>query len=43
MFYISGQTIDIATESRFVGKDAVKPSEMSVDKSNHPANIHHGE
>ena len=43
MFNIAGQPINIATESRFVGKDAVKPSEISVGKSNHHAHIHHGE
>ena len=43
MFYISGQTIDIATESWFVGKDAVKPSEIFGGKSNDYAHVHHGE
>ena len=43
MFNIASQPIDIATESWFVGKDVVKPSEISVDKSNDHAHIHHGE
>ena len=30
MFNIASQPIDIATESWFVGKDAVKPSEIFV-------------
>ena len=43
MFNITSQSIDIATESRFIGKYAVKPSEVFVDKSNYHAHIHHGE
>ena len=43
VFNIASQTIDIATESWFVGKDAVKPLDMFVGKSNHHAHINHGE
>ena len=43
VFNIASQPIDIATESWFVGKDVVKPSDMCVVKSNHHAHIHQGE
>ena len=43
VFNIASQPIDIATESWFVGKDAVKPPDMFVGKSNHHAHITHGE